>query len=135
MNALRALIAVMVVTALAACAGADNGYTRNVRRFFRRADALGLVLPPSSIAHANLMNRNPCSYNVNLSNQLRADPSYFSNRARGLSSTDALLVTALEVAVFCPDRYSELRSFEAETRTPIPSKRCMLRRCSDVSLA
>jgi len=127
--------AVMIVSLVTGCQGANNSYDQNVRRFFRRAHALNLNLPPDHVARANLMNRNPCSYNVDLSDQLRADPSYFSNRTSGLSTTDALLATALEVAVFCSGRYGELRSFVRETRTPIPSKRCMLRRCSDLSIA
>lgn len=128
-------VAVLIVSLITGCQGANNSYDQNVRRFFRRAHALNLRLPPDHVARANLMNRNPCSYNVDLSDQLRADPSYFSNRTSGLSTTDALLATALEVAVFCSGRYNELRSFVRETRTPIPSKRCMLRRCSDVSIA
>jgi hypothetical protein len=116
---------------LGSCRSYDHGYRSNVRRFFTRASALHLATPPRPVMRANLDNRNPCSYNAHLSDQLHQDPTYFSNRSAGLSATDAFALTALEVAVFCPGRYRELRRFAARAGYVLPNRRCLARRCAD----
>jgi hypothetical protein len=122
------LVAALV---LGSCRSYDHGYRSNVRRFFTRATALYLVTPPRHVMRANLDNRNPCSYNSNLSDQLRNDRTYFSNLSPGLSDTDAFATTALEVAVFCPGRYRELRKFATLAGYVLPNRRCLARRCAD----
>ncbi len=122
------LVAAML---LAACRSYDHGYRSNVRRFFTRATALHLSTPPHAVMRANLDNRNPCSYNAHLSDQLGRDGTYFSNLTTGLSATDAFAVTALEVAVFCPGRYRELKKFATRAGYVLPNRRCMARRCAD----
>ncbi|MBV8952161.1 MAG: hypothetical protein JOZ99_14880 [Actinobacteria bacterium] len=126
-------VALVVVAALllGACRSYDHAYRSNVRRFFTRATALHLATPPHSVMRANLDNRNPCAYNSRLSDQLGHDPTYFSNLTAGLSNTDAFALTALEVAVFCPGRYRELKRFATNVGYVLPNKRCMARRCAD----
>lgn len=127
---LRGLLLVAALV-LGACRSYDHGYRSNVRRFFTRSSALRLVTPPRQVMRANLDNRNPCSYNANLSSQLRDDSTYFANLAPGLTATDAFAVTALEVAVFCPGRYKELRKFATGAGYVLPNRRCLARRCAD----
>jgi hypothetical protein len=124
-------VILLAALVLGACGSYDHGYRSNVRRFFTRTSALRLETPPRDVMRANLDNRNPCSYNANLSEQLGRDPSYFSNLTPGLKATDAFALTALEVAVFCPGRYRELRKFATRAGYVLPNRRCLARRCAD----
>ncbi len=127
------LVAMLLLAALllTSCRSYDHGYRSNVRRFFTRASALHLATPPRPVMRANLDNRNPCSYNSNLSTQLQGDPTYFSNLTPRLGPTDAFALTALEVAVFCPGRYRELRKFSTRAGYVLPNRRCLAKRCAD----
>jgi hypothetical protein len=133
----RAIVAAVValVVAATACSSDAPGFDRNMTRFERRATALGLPVPPRDTLRERLLNRNPCSYNVNLSEQLHSDPAYFSNRRAGVSEADAFRLTALEVAVFCGGRYRELRAFARKSGFPLPSRRCLLHACNEAAPA